>query len=673
MIRVLLKGPILTRSGYGEQTRFAYRALKSAPEKFEIFIQPINWGTTSWISEASDPERQHIDERIEATIHHMQEGLPFDMTLQVTIPNEWEAPRGGNNVVHVGYTAGIETTLVDHTWLLKANEMDKVICVSEHSKHVFQSTQYRGERTDGGETLLKLETPIDAVGYPVKKYEHVDLELDISTPFNFLSVAQWGPRKNMENTIKWFIEEFRDDDVGLVVKTNLAKNCLIDREICYDRLHQLLKSVEDSESVKCKIYLLHGDLTDEEIHGLYTDPKINAFVCLSHGEGFGLPIFEAAYSGMPVITSPWSGPADYLYDNDKKARFYNVAFDLSQIPESAAWEGVLLKDSSWCYPREHSAKKQMRTCYEDLTSGKKDEIIKVAQDHADYLNMEFSEDNIYKKFINSLIGRSPHEDVEVSDIPTISLITSVYKAGSYIEQLMEDVTRQTIFEEKCEWIILNVDPPGEEFDEEVILKYVEKYPNNIIYKRLKEDPGIYDTWNMGIKMSTGEYVTNVNCDDRRRPDGLEQQAKMLLATPEASLVYNDSFIVHEPNIAWESVPQDSQRYNFEQFSKEAMLRGNLPHNNPMWRRDLHDKFGYFNQHYKASGDWDFWLRCAFGETKFIKHPEILGVYYFNPEGMSTNPEHDSWKKEHEREIFQGYLQKYQAQMTAQAPMATLSK
>ena len=69
MIRVLLKGPILTRSGYGEQTRFAYRALKSAPEKFELFIQPINLGTSSWISEASDPERQHIDERIEATIH----------------------------------------------------------------------------------------------------------------------------------------------------------------------------------------------------------------------------------------------------------------------------------------------------------------------------------------------------------------------------------------------------------------------------------------------------------------------------------------------------------------------------------------------------------------------------------------------------------------------------
>tara|TARA_R110002074_G_scaffold14595_3_gene50230 strand:- start:375 stop:2387 length:2013 start_codon:yes stop_codon:yes gene_type:complete len=670
MIKVLLKGPILTRSGYGEQARFAFRALMSQPDLFEIYIQPINWGTTSWISE-SDEERSEIDARIESTIAHMTAGGTFDMTLQVTIPNEWEAPPG--DVVNIGYTAGIETTLVDHTWLLKGNEMDKIICVSEHSKNVLQSTQYRGETSNGEESLLTLTTPVDAVGYPVKKFEHNDLDLDLSTAFNFLSVAQWGPRKNLENMVMWFLEEFRDDDVGLILKTNLAKNCLVDREICHDRLRQLFNTIEDVDSAKCRIYLLHGDMSDEEIHSLYTHSKINAFVSLSHGEGFGLPIFEAAYSGMPIVTAPWSGPSDFLYGDDKRAKFYDVAYDLGQIPDEAVWEGVLLKESHWCYPREHAAKRQMRICYEDLTSEKKEEILDGAKKHADYLSVKFSEEALYQKFVNSLVSRSPHEDVDVADIPTISLVTSVYKAAEYIEQLMDDVTRQTIFEDKCEWIILNVDPPGEEFDEEVILKYVEKYPNNIIYKRLDEDPGIYDTWNMGIKMSTGDFVTNVNCDDRRRSDGLEQQAKLLVATPDASLVYNDSYVVHEPNIQWEGIPLNCQKYNFENFSKEAMLRGNLPHNNPMWRRELHDKFGYFNQHYKASGDWDFWLRCAFGETKFVKHPEVLGIYYFNPEGMSTNPDHDSWKKEHEREIFQGYLQKYQAQMSSQTQLSTHSK
>ena len=43
-------------------------------------------------------------------------------------------------------------------------------------------------------------------------------------------MAQFGPRKNLPNTVKWFIEEFHNDEVGLVVKANLAKNCVMDRE-----------------------------------------------------------------------------------------------------------------------------------------------------------------------------------------------------------------------------------------------------------------------------------------------------------------------------------------------------------------------------------------------------------------------------------------------------------
>tara|TARA_R110000744_G_C19184021_1_gene543060 strand:- start:39 stop:845 length:807 start_codon:yes stop_codon:yes gene_type:complete len=266
---------------------------------------------------------------------------------------------------------------------------------------------------------------------------------------------------------------------------------------------------------------------------------------------------------------------------------------------------------------------------------------------------------MYKQFVGAIVEEE--EDVALEDIPKISLITSVFKAEEYVDQLIEDVTRQTIFESHCEWVVLNANKPGDNYEEDAFLKLQEKYPNNIIYKRLEIDPGIYDTWNMGIQMSTGDFVTNVNCDDRRPAWAYEKQAKLLFTNPDVDLVYNDSYITHESNVMWENVEPDTQKYNFEQFSKEAMLRSNLPHNNPMWRKSVHDKYGYFNQYYKSAGDWDFWLRCAFGGSKFKKCSDVLGVYYFNPLGMSTNPEHDSWKKEHEREIFQNYLKIMQEQ------------
>ena len=51
--------------------------------------------------------------------------------------------------------------------------------------------------------------------------------------------------------------------------------------------------------------------------GLYCNPKINALINISHGEGFGLPMFEASREGLPIITIGWSGQLDFLHHNGK--------------------------------------------------------------------------------------------------------------------------------------------------------------------------------------------------------------------------------------------------------------------------------------------------------------------------------------------------------------------
>ena len=187
--KVLLKGPLLTRSGYGEQARFALRSLRSREDLFEVFIQPLQWGKTSWSSEM-DEERVWIDQTIEKTIGYIQQGGQFDVSLQVTIPNEFKkiAP------VNIGYTAGIETTKVSHQWIQKKNEMDKTIVVSGHSKQIFEMTEYQAVNQQTGEEItLQTNTPIEAVGYPVKSFDNLpDLNLSFSTAFNFLTVAQFG-------------------------------------------------------------------------------------------------------------------------------------------------------------------------------------------------------------------------------------------------------------------------------------------------------------------------------------------------------------------------------------------------------------------------------------------------------------------------------------------------
>ena len=167
-----------------------------------------------------------------------------------------------------------------------------------------------------------------------------------------------------------------------------------------------IKEVLDSyPDLKCSIYLLHGDMTDEEMHALYAHPKISALVALTHGEGFGLPLYESAYTGIPVIAAGWSGHMDFLLDEDGKEHFYNVAFDLNPIPQEAVWDSVLIKDSMWAYPREHDAKAKMRLCYEDLTSESHGaENKQKFVDYAESLKERFSEEKMYAKFVDLVYG-----------------------------------------------------------------------------------------------------------------------------------------------------------------------------------------------------------------------------------------------------------------------------
>ena len=113
----------------------------------------------------------------------------------------------------------------------------------------------------------------------------------------------------MENTVKWFTEEFKDDNVGLILKTAVSASGPIDRQLTVERLKTFTPLQKRG---KCKVYLLHGDLEESEIHSLYNREDVHAYVTATHGEGYGLPIFEASYYGLPIVATNWSAHTEFL-------------------------------------------------------------------------------------------------------------------------------------------------------------------------------------------------------------------------------------------------------------------------------------------------------------------------------------------------------------------------
>jgi glycosyltransferase involved in cell wall biosynthesis len=398
--KILITGPALTTSGYGEQARFALRALRSREDLFDIYLHATTWGQCGWIHEDSQ-ERAWLDSLILKNVQYTQacNGQPqYDMSLQITIPNEWKKI----TPVSIGYTAGIETNKISPHWIQPSNQMDKILVISNFSKKGFENGVYTAQDQNGNQVPnFKVNTPIEVINYPVRKRDAVDVNLQLTTDFNFLVVAQAGPRKNLANTIKWFVQEFKNDqNVGLVCKTHLAGASQMDREAITVNINNILAQHQDR---KCKIYLLHGDMTEQEMAALYTHPKIKALISLSHGEGFGLPIFEAAYYGLPVITTEWSGPTDFMYCPNKegkvKPHFAKVDFTLGQVQPEAVWNGVIEKETMWAFPVETSAKSAMREVYKnhDRFRGQAKRLML-------HVEKEFEESKMYNRFITLILG-----------------------------------------------------------------------------------------------------------------------------------------------------------------------------------------------------------------------------------------------------------------------------
>jgi glycosyltransferase involved in cell wall biosynthesis len=246
--------------------------------------------------------------------------------------------------------------------------MDLNLVSSQHSENVFKTNGYQQKDPTTGQIVKegKLEKPIEILfeGADLSKYFKSDKLTDfdvyddlktIKEDFCYLFVGHWlsgdfgEDRKNVGYMLKAFLEVFKNkkNKPALILKTSHGATSIIDRDKILRKIEDIRKTVSGNNLPN--VYLIHGDLYDEEINCLYNHPKVKAMVNLTKGEGFGRPLLEFSIIGKPIIASGWSGHLDFLTPELCGL----VGGTLTNVHQSAHTPNLLLKESQWFKPDDN--------------------------------------------------------------------------------------------------------------------------------------------------------------------------------------------------------------------------------------------------------------------------------------------------------------------------------
>ena len=385
-MNVLIRAPLLSISGYGVHSRQIFKWL-SQKEGIDLTSHIVPWGNTSWMIN-KDMENGLIGEVIKTS--RFVESANFDMSFQVQLPDEWDPNLAKKNI---GVSAFVETDRCSPEWIDRMNMMDAVIVPSNHIKKIIENT---------GTVTIPLFVVPEWYHEDIDNRNFTDLGIEFETSFNFLSIAQItsnnpdSDRKNLMYTIKWFCEAFEGDtDVGLIVKTNHGRGTRIDRAITKNKIRQLLSEVRKGEYPK--IHLIHGNLSSSEISGLYKHPTVKGLISLTRGEGFGLPLLEAAACELPVIVTNWSAHLDFL----NLGKFIPIKYDMVEIDSSRIDDRIFFDGFQWANPSEEDFKNKIIKLRDKYTLPKK-----WAKDLASKVKSNFSSKPIismYDEVFNSIV------------------------------------------------------------------------------------------------------------------------------------------------------------------------------------------------------------------------------------------------------------------------------
>jgi glycosyltransferase involved in cell wall biosynthesis len=215
-------------------------------------------------------------------------------------------------------------------------------------------------------------------------------------------------------------------------------------------------------------------------------------------------------------------------------------------------------------------------------------------------------------------------------LPRVSVLTSCYKSERYLEIFLSNLENQTLFPNFE--VLLDLNSPSQaELD--ISNRYKVRYGSLLKITINETVSPLGEAWNRCIRISSGEYLTIWNVDDERTSNSLEVQAAALNSNPEYGAVYGPYGVINEPG-------QIKARLVENKVSSPLMhLSGFYLGPFFMFKREVIDLVGYFDEQFRSGNDFDFAVRLA-RSFQILRIDDVLGNFLDEGMGASTRTDSD---------------------------------
>ena len=261
-----------------------------------------------------------------------------------------------------------------------------------------------------------------------------------------------------------------------------------------------------------------------------------------------------------------------------------------------------------------------------------------------------------------------------------TLITSVFRSDDFLQGFVNNSVALEGYESLIDHIFLVANMSA--LEARLLNDLMARHANVMVFWN-RSDPGLYNCWNRGIRMARRTYVSNANVDDLRDPAHVVSLIRDLEQNPEAVVAatalnpfddYPADGTLRADRAGWYS-----DRGGLFTVFDLAHLSGdeparlvphNMPHCMPVWRRSLHERYGWFDEErYGTYADWAFWLKVLRDGAHGWMNPEPLGFYFVNP--TSHNRRGSDLERLHG--VVEGdFMDMFLAKREGRAPYATRS-